>query len=63
MRILSDYRCNHCDTDIELLADRDKTIKCDTCKKPMIKQVAACRQFVFKGDGTYTKGAIGHGKP
>lgn len=60
-----DYRCDSCETTQELLVERDSTdpINCSSCTdKPMRRLAGACRQFEFKGDGTYDKGKTSHGK-
>lgn len=64
MRIMIDYSCDSCETTQELLMDRDSkaAIHCDKCLGELRRISSACRQFNFKGEGTYDRGKTSHGK-
>tara|TARA_R110002111_G_scaffold21230_2_gene49723 strand:+ start:1082 stop:1276 length:195 start_codon:yes stop_codon:yes gene_type:complete len=59
-----DYHCKACETTQELLVDRDSktALHCDKCLGELTRLTGACRQFEFKGNGTYVKGKTSHGK-
>lgn len=62
---LYEYQCPKCKSKNEQLhgMNESPTIKCPLgCKEYCVKLVIGPRQFVFKGEGTYDKGKVSHGK-